>query len=126
MIKIDKITDKDLINNLVKKYSLTIPNGNFILGITEQSELLEFVQYSMESDHINIKYISQISNDFCLYDALMKTLIFYADLSKLRYIKTDSNHSDFVSKMKFDLVQGEYIFDIYDMDKQKCKCEKEV
>lgn len=111
---------------MVKKYSLTISNNNMILGITEQNRLLEFAQYSMEKDHLNIKYVSQISNDFSLYDALMKTLIFYADLSKLRYIKTDLSLADFASKMKFDLVQNEYVFDIYDMNKQKCKCEKEL
>ena len=126
MIEIRKIKDNEKINELVHRFSLKFSSEDEIVALFDSKEIYGFIQYSVYPEYYCLKYISDLNNDFSLLDGLMKTIIFYADLSRVRYIRLHKHFEHFAKMMHFEDKCDYYEFDILNADKHLCNCEKEV
>ena len=104
---------------LKNKYNLCC--DSVIVGVFEDNLLTEFASYYFESDNMTIEFISH-NKDLTILDGLIKTLIFYADLAKKRYIKISKDFEVLAKYFNFQMIDEYYVLDIYSQYKNKCNC----
>ena len=123
MLKIKKITDKANLNKLLGNNRLYEEE---CIGIIENDEIVEYAVYQIVENIMIIHKVSYNNKDFSLLDGLFKTLWFYADLSKTRFLQTDDTNSWFAKAFGFVYENGKYVFDIYSAEAVGCnKCNGE-
>ena len=126
MIQIHNITDKDTVENLIIKFDLECSGDEKYLGIFDGENLLAFSQYLFYDEMLYIKYISFILDDYSLYDAMMKSLFYYADLNKSKQLFLPDSFSKFSEFLDFKKVSQGYIVNLNDeQTNNKCKCRKD-
>lgn len=123
MIEINKITDSKITSGLEKKYDLKNADASLFLGAFSNSEILEFIQYTLKDNHLNIEYISDNTNDFFLTDGLMKTLLFKCDTSKTEKIILPVKYSRVAAALGFDKKKNSYELRL-DNYNNHCSCSE--
>lgn len=123
MIEIHKITDSKIISDLEEKYDLKNADASLFLGVFSNSEILEFIQYTLEDSYLNIEYISDNTNDFFLTDGLMKTLLFKCDTAKTEKIILPAKYSRIAAALGFDKKKNSYELRL-DNYNNHCSCSK--
>lgn len=122
LIEIHKITGADLISKL-EIGNITSECYNYV-GVFDNGNLINYAGYIFIDDSLSIEILHINDNNYSLVDGLIKTLIFYADLKKIRFLKISEQYSEIAQKFNFKQINSELILDIYSQDK-KCLCDKE-
>lgn len=126
MIEIRKVKDNKTVEELKNNFGLDISLDDEIVALFDSDKVLEIMMYSLSKEYYTIKFVSNINNDFSLLDGLMKTVIFYADLACVRYLRINKDFKHFAQIMNFTEKEDYFEFDIYNADKHSCNCGKEV
>ena len=119
MIEIHKITDKDIINKIANS-----DTTQEFVGIFDNNELLEYASYvinKIENEMVVTSFPAN-SNSIILADSLLKTLIFYADISKIRFIVFDFSCDYIVKKYIYEIKNNKYVIDLYNQNITSCSC----
>ena len=118
LIKINKIYDVDSAVDM-QDDKLTY------VGVYDDSNLLETASYFFTETSMKIVTFTYNKKDLTIADALIKTLIFYADLSKKRYIEFESDNVEIAVALGFNIVDNKYIYDLYNQKNKCCSCSRE-
>jgi len=121
MIEIRKITDYKLIETLTEKFKLSYSGNECFIGVSSNNEILEFMQYSIVTDHIEIKYISDITNDFMLIDGLIKTLLFTTDITSIKSVLLPKYYEMAAKVFNFTDHESYYKLKLEDYNNGCCK-----
>ena len=124
MLEIRKITDDKIIESLKSECAIDF-HADFA-GVFEGGKVIEFAAYSIIDEYVNVHHISYNTKDFALIDGLIKTLIFYADLVKARYLILEPEYERFAKAFNFERNGNNFILDIYKQNKTcNCDCRKD-
>lgn len=119
MIEIHKISDQTVkLKYLLKGYE----NCEYF-GVFDGDELLEFSVYTVENKVLNIKYISNIQNDFSLIHGLLKSIIFVADLNSTDSVTMPLEYERAAKAIGFKYKDNKYILKLEDY-RNTCESDK--
>lgn len=108
----------------IRKFSDSENNADKILvGVFEKDEILDFAGYIVCDDKMLVTDFSCKSDNVILCDSLIKTLIYYADISKIRFLVFDKKLEFAIKNYNFDKSDDKLIIDLFKQDtNSNCCC----